>query len=149
MAESVNSQTYETIYVLAPTATEDDAQTIAQKIDNVVEKFKGEIKVREDWGNKELSYPIQDFKNGRYVVLNYTGNPGVVEEIERHFRIMAQVIRYMTVALEPEYSYIEIKKQIQTAEEEWKKAREARAEKFAARDRDRGDRGDRDRRPRT
>lgn len=128
---SPSSHTYETVYVFVPHATDDAVTTVNNKIDSVVSKFHGKVKVRDDWGVKHLAYPIQEHKNARYFVINYTGDSGVVEEIERHFKIFGDVIRYLTVAIEEDYNYDKVKKQIVASEEEAKKARELRAEKRA------------------
>lgn len=123
---SPSSHLYETVYVLRPSISDSDASTIHQKVDNVISKFQGKIVNRDDWGTKELAYEIDNERNGRYNVVLYSGNSGVVEEIERHFKILDDVIRYLTVAVEGAYDYDKVKKQIHTAEEEMKKARELR-----------------------
>lgn len=139
---------YETVYIMRPTVSDDEADAINKKVDGVISRFEGELKVRDDWGNKELAYGISHHTNGRYVVVNYTGKAGVVEEIERHFKILADVMRYITVVVDPEYKYAKIKKQMEFAEEEQKKRNDMRADKkgFDRGDRfggDRFDRGDR------
>lgn len=128
---SLATHFYETVYILKPSLSDDDANVIHQKVDNVIAKFKGTVKTREDWGLKELAYPVNDQTNGRYVIINFNGEGGVVEEIERHFKIISDVMRYLTVAVESDYSLEKIKKQIKLAEEEAKKAKELRMEKRA------------------
>jgi chaperone required for assembly of F1-ATPase len=54
---------------------------------------------------------------GRYYVVVYTGASGVVEEIERHFKILPEVIRFISVAVEADYDYDKQIKAIQQAEE--------------------------------
>ena len=130
---TASSHRYETIYVLKPSISESDLSAINQKLDNVVAKFEGKLAGRDDWGNRELAYPIEENTNGRYQVIHYTGKKGVVEEIERHFKILDDVIRFITVALEPEYDYEKLKKQILAVEEEVKKNRELRKERAAMR----------------
>jgi len=134
-----SSHNYETIYVLKPNVGEGVLSTLNQKIDNVVAKFEGKLGGRDDWGNRELAYPIDHNTNGRYCVIHYTGNKGVVEEIERHFKILDEVIRFITVAVPADYNYENVKKQIHTVEEEYKKNRELRKKgnDFAPRERDR------------
>jgi small subunit ribosomal protein S6 len=123
------TKSYETVYILKPSISDDDAKTIHDKVDNVIAKFKGQVKVREDWGLKELSYLIDDQSNGRYVIVQYTGDGGVVEEIERHFKIIGDVMRFLTVKTPEGYDYNKVKAQMKLAEEEAKKAKELRAEK--------------------
>ena len=119
-------QTYETVYVLKPNLSDADVAVVHQKIDAVIAKFDGKLKLRDELGTRELAYEIEDERSGKYTVIVYTGRSGVVEEIERHFKISGLVIRYLTVAVEADYDYGAVKKQIQTAEEEIQKAREAR-----------------------
>ena len=117
---------YETVYLLRPGISDSDANLIHQKIDTVIQKFQGQLQVRDDWGIRELAFPIKKEGSGRYTVIVYSGNSGVVEEIERHFKITDDILRYLTVCVASGYDYNKIKKQIHVAEEEVKKNREAR-----------------------
>ncbi|MBI1861951.1 MAG: 30S ribosomal protein S6 [Deltaproteobacteria bacterium] len=126
---AVANHNYETIYVLKSGISDTDSQVIHQKVDNVIAKFSGKLKQRDDWGLKELAYPINDETNGRYCVAIYDGKAGVVEEIERHFKILDNVIRFLTVRVDSSYDYEKVKKQIQAAEEEARKNREYREQK--------------------
>ena len=121
-----SSHTYETVYILRPGVSDADAVTIHQKVDNVITKFQGKLAHRDDWGLIPLAYPIQKESNGRFNIVVYTGTGGVVEEIERHFKILDDVIRYITVAVPADYDYVKAKKAITATEEEVKKNRELR-----------------------
>ncbi|NBX68119.1 MAG: 30S ribosomal protein S6 [Proteobacteria bacterium] len=124
-----SSYIYETVYIVRPGVSDGDVQNIHQKIDAVIAKFQGTLKHREDAGIKEMAYEIKDERSGRYTTIVYNGKPGVVEEIERHFRISDDVIRFLTVAQTPEYDFAKVKQQIAMAEEEQKKNREFKEQK--------------------
>ncbi len=126
---AISKNKYETVYILKSGISESDSQVIHQKIDNVIEKFSGKLHLRDDWGLRELAYDINDERSGRYCLAVYDGKPGVVEEIERHFKILDDVVRFLTVRVEPDYDYLNIKKQISAAEEEARKNREYRDQK--------------------
>ncbi len=117
---------YETCFVLKPSISEVEHKAIQQKVETVISKFNGKLESQDDWGIRELAYPIENDRNGKYHILQYTGDSGVVEEIERHFKISDTVVRYLTVSLPEGYDYSKVKKQILAAEEEIKKARELR-----------------------
>ena len=123
---SPSSYHYETIYIVRSSVNDTDAATIHQKIDNVITKFDGKLMHRDDWGNREMAYLIDDETNGKYSVIVYTGKSGVVEEIERHFKITEDVIRFLTVKTPFGYDYQKALKQINLSEEEVKRNREAR-----------------------
>jgi small subunit ribosomal protein S6 len=129
---SPSSYTYETIYVLRSGISDSDASTIHQKVDTVISKFQGKLISRDDWGNKEMAYMIDKETNGKYSVIVYNGKGGVVEEIERHFRISDDVIRYLTVSVASDYDYGKAKKQLQASEEEVRKNREMREQRKRA-----------------
>ncbi|NBX77260.1 MAG: 30S ribosomal protein S6 [Proteobacteria bacterium] len=126
------SNTYETVYILKSGLPEAEANAIHQKVDNVIEKFSGKVVNRDNWGLTHLAYPINDETMGSYSVVVYKGKSGVVEEIERHFKILGEVIRFITVQVEADYDYTKIKKQITLAEEEMKKNREAKEQRKRA-----------------
>lgn len=127
-----SSHKYETVYILKSGLPDSETATIHQKVDNVIEKFGGKVLYRDDWGLTQLAYPINDETMGRYTVVGYQGKSGVVEEIERHFKILNDVIRYITVQSAPDYDYNKIKKQMALAEEEIKKNREAKEQRKRA-----------------
>lgn len=129
---SASNHHYETIYVLKSKLSDSDSSAVHQKVDNVISKFQGKLAHRDEWGLKELAYPIDDETNGRYTVIVYSGNSGVVEEIERHFKISDDVIRFMTVRVDADYDYNKYKKQMHMFEEEAKKNREFREQKKRA-----------------
>lgn len=131
MSQTANNN-YETVYILRPGLSSDGATAIHQKFDSVVAKFQGAIEHREDWGTRELAYEIDDERSGNYHVVVYNGQSGVVEEIERHFRIIGDVIRYLTVKLPKGYDFKAVRKHIQDTEEEVKRAREAKKKGLGA-----------------
>lgn len=128
-----STRKYETFYILKSGISDTDAAAIHQKIDNVISKFQGTLSERDDWGLKELSYPINDETMGKVFVIQYSGNGGVVEEIERHFKILEDVVRFLTIQLEADYDYSKVKKQIQLGEEEQRRNREFREQRKASR----------------
>jgi len=92
---------YETVYILRADLTEDGAKKINDKIAEVVSRFKGEIEEIKDLGKKQLAYRIAKHTKGHYLQLNYRGTGQVVDELERHLRLSEDVIRFLTVRIEP------------------------------------------------
>lgn len=110
---------YETFCIFDPGASEDLIKVTTNKIEDVISKFGGKIIKHDSWGTVELAYPIRKHKNGKVFVIIYTGRPGVVEEIERHFKISDSIMRYITVIVTPDYNYEKVKKQMKKMEDEW------------------------------
>lgn len=124
-----SSHSYETIYIVKSSLSDSAANAIHQKVDQVIQKFDGTVKTRDDWGLKEMAYMIDKQTHGKYNVVIYNGKSGVVEEIERHFKISDDVIRFLTVSVPTDYDYNKCKQQSIMFEEEARKAREYKEQK--------------------
>jgi small subunit ribosomal protein S6 len=85
---------YELLYIISNKFTEDEAKTIAEKIEALVTSNAGTVTYREDWGKKKLAYPIQHFAFGYYLYVEFDIEPLVVTKIERSIRLMHEVIRH-------------------------------------------------------
>ena len=77
---------------------EDDARTDAiEKIKALIEKFGGEITNVDEWGKKKLAYEIQKMREGFYYFIQFEADAQCPAEVERHVRIMDNVLRYLVV----------------------------------------------------
>ena len=84
---------------------EDDARTDAiEKIKALIEKFGGEITNVDEWGKKKLAYEIQKMHEGFYYFIQFEADAQCPAEVERHVRIMDNVLRYLVVRKDA-YSY--------------------------------------------
>jgi small subunit ribosomal protein S6 len=87
---------YETAILFDPELPEDARKEFLVKLSGIVAGFKGEVLKIDDWGNRKLAYPIRKKSNGFYTFLLYTGNRGVVEEVERNIKISEGILRHLT-----------------------------------------------------
>lgn len=58
------------------------------------------LKKVEELGKKRLAYEVKKNKEGYYVVINFEANPELISELERNYRIMDEVIKFITVRAE-------------------------------------------------
>lgn len=88
---------YETLMVLHPELPE--AQ-IRETIDRAKRLIEGSGKVHEmqEWGIRELAYPIRKLHRGYYVLAEYDSDADVVREFERTLKIADEVLRFVSVA---------------------------------------------------
>lgn len=91
---------YETVLILTPVLSEDDAK---KAINNYVELLKSqgaEIVHQEHWGLKNLRYTIGKKTTGIYHVVEYRGTGKAVDTLEVAFRRDESVLRYLTIRLD-------------------------------------------------
>jgi small subunit ribosomal protein S6 len=88
---------YETIFILRPSAGEEEINRIIGNTTQIIIGDQGSIIELNRWGMKKLAYLIKKESLGYYVFCDFAGTPEAVAEIERKFRIEDLVLKYMTV----------------------------------------------------
>ena len=63
-------------------------------------ELENNVKFHTEWGKKRLAYEIQKMKEGFYYFIQFEADATAPAEIERHVRIMENVIRYLCVRQE-------------------------------------------------
>lgn len=102
---------YETVILFDPELPEERRKEFLAKIAGVIGSYQGEVLKQDDWGNRKMAYQIRKKVNAFYTFLLYTGNRGVVEEVERNIKIFDGILRHLTSRVE-----IEIKGKAAAAE---------------------------------
>ena len=103
---------YETIFILRPSQSEDEVNTIIENSKKVILDEKGAIIGLSRWGLKKLAYTIKKETQGQYVFCDFAGTPAAVAEIERKFRIDDAVLKYLTIKTADSITDEEIQKAI-------------------------------------
>jgi small subunit ribosomal protein S6 len=88
---------YETLTVLHPDLGETGSKEAVQKLRGILEAGGGEIKKVDEWGIRELAYPIRKQRRGIYALVEYRAEPAAVTELERQLKLNDQVLRFVTV----------------------------------------------------
>ncbi|MBR6167477.1 MAG: 30S ribosomal protein S6 [Paludibacteraceae bacterium] len=91
---------YETAFVLTPVLSEPQAKEAVEKFENLLTSNGGTILNREEWGLKQLAYPIQGKNSGFYFILQFDAEPAVIATLETEFRRDERVIRFLTTRLD-------------------------------------------------
>ena len=92
---------YETVFILTPVLSEDQAKEAAKKIRSTITDLGGKIVNEENWGLRKLAYPIQKKTTGFYHLLEFAGeSQEIVSQLEINFKRDERVLRFLTVALD-------------------------------------------------
>jgi small subunit ribosomal protein S6 len=91
-----------TLYILRTDLPYQEADAaIAKYQDFLVQQESEDITIQHR-GRRRLAYDIKGHREGIYIQVNYTATPKTIESLERSMRLADDVIRYMTIKLEPE-----------------------------------------------
>ncbi len=92
---------YETVFILNPVLSEDQAKDTVEKFVKVLNKAKAEVINVEKWGLKKMAYPIQNKSTGFYNLIEFTtSSSDLINTLETEFRRDESVMRFLTVALD-------------------------------------------------
>ncbi len=87
---------YESLFILRPDLEESKRVELIEKFKAIV-NADGEIGTVEEWGMRKLAYEIEKFREGYYVLFNFKANTTLPAELERNFKILDEVVRYVVI----------------------------------------------------
>ena len=88
---------YELAVVVSAKIEDDERAQVIEKVKALVERFGGQISDVDEWGKKRLAYEIQKMHEGFYYFIQFEADAQCPAEVERHVRIMDNVLRYLVV----------------------------------------------------
>lgn len=92
---------YETLIVLHPELPEAQTRETIDRAKRLIEGMGGQVHHMQEWGMRELAYPIRKLTRGYYVLAEYTAEPKVVQELERTLKIADEILRYISTVAPP------------------------------------------------
>jgi small subunit ribosomal protein S6 len=91
---------YETIFVLRSDLGESAQKESIRRFESLVRSSGGEMIETDEWGFRDLAYPIKGERRGYYVRLDYGGNGATMNEIERNLKLSDAVLRFLSVLVD-------------------------------------------------
>ncbi len=88
---------YEIVFLVHPDQS-DQVPAMIERYRGLIEGNGGSIHRLEDWGRRQLAYPINKLIKAHYVLMNIECEPSDIEELESMFRFNDAVIRNMVLA---------------------------------------------------
>jgi small subunit ribosomal protein S6 len=89
---------YEIVFIVHPDQSE--------QVPAMVERYKGVIAARsgivhrlEDWGRRQLTYPLQKVHKAHYVLMNIECDQETVDELDHSFKFSDAVLRHLIVKM--------------------------------------------------
>ncbi len=91
---------YENVFIVSPDLTEDAAKARLEKFTGIITNNGGIIDNISEWGKKKLAYPIEDYTEGYYFVVNFTAVATLPAELDRVYNITDGILRSLIIKLE-------------------------------------------------
>ena len=87
---------YELCILVHPDQSE-QVPAMIERLKTLVAEQNGKIERVEDWGRRQLAYPIEKLVKAHYVLMNIECGHEMIEEIENGFRFNDAILRHLTV----------------------------------------------------
>jgi len=87
---------YEIVFLVHPDQS-DQVPGMIERYSEIITKADGTIHRLEDWGRRQLAYPINKIHKAHYVLINAECGFEPIEELEDAFRFNDAVIRNMVI----------------------------------------------------
>ncbi len=91
---------FETLLLLSPELSADAREAIINGLVAVIEREGGNMVEVDQWGMRDLAYPVHKLMRGFYVRLVYNAPSPLVAELERNIRITDGIFKFLTVKLD-------------------------------------------------
>jgi len=87
---------YEIVFLVHPDQSE-QVPAMIERYKSAIETGNGKIHRLEDWGRRQLAYPIQNLVKAHYVLMNVECEQTVLDELVEGFRFNDAVLRHLVM----------------------------------------------------
>lgn len=89
---------YEICFIVHPDQSE-QVPAMIERYRSIVEAANGKVHRQEDWGRRQLAYPLNKVHKAHYVLLNIECNLETLRELESSFKFSDAVLRHLIVKM--------------------------------------------------
>ncbi|WP_191600720.1 30S ribosomal protein S6 [Marinomonas algicola] len=87
---------YEIVFLVHPDQSE-QVPAMVERYTNLITEDGGQVHRLEDWGRRQLAYPINKIHKAHYVLMNVECSEGVLSELNDTFRYNDAIIRNLVI----------------------------------------------------
>lgn len=94
---------YEIVFMVHPDQS-DQVPAMIERYRGIIEAAQGTVHRLEDWGRRQLAYPIKKLVKAHYVLMNVETDQDALAELEEAFKFNDAVLRHMTIRCDEAYT---------------------------------------------
>ncbi len=87
---------YEVVFLVHPDQSE-QVPAMIERYKSIIEGGEGTIHRLEDWGRRQLAYPIQNLVKAHYVLFNVEVGQAAIDELVETFRFNDAILRHLVI----------------------------------------------------
>ena len=101
---------YEELFIVKPDAPEEEVDQFVEQLRTQLTSAGATVDKVDKWGKRRLAYRVDKYREGSYVLLQFTAGPETVKELERRLRVQDMVLKFMTVRTDQTLKRLEKRK---------------------------------------
>ena len=103
---------YEELFIIKPDTPDEDADHFVETLKTQLTAAGATVDKVDKWGKRKLAYKVDKYREGAYVLLQFTAGPETVHELERRLRVSDLVLKFITVRIDETLKRLEKRKKI-------------------------------------
>jgi small subunit ribosomal protein S6 len=101
---------YEQLFIAKPDAPDEEVDAFIEQMKTIVTNAGGTVDKVDKWGKRKLAYRVDRYREGAYVLFQFTAEAEAVKEFERRLRVSDLVIKFLTVRIDETLKRLEKRK---------------------------------------
>jgi small subunit ribosomal protein S6 len=103
---------YEELFIIKPDVPDEEADQFVEHLQTHLTSAGATVDKVEKWGKRRLAYRVDKYREGAYVLIQFSGGPEVVKELERRLRVADSVLKFITVRIDETLKRLEKRKKV-------------------------------------
>jgi len=101
---------YEELFIAKPDAPDEELDQFVEQLRTQLTSAGATVDKIDKWGKRRLAYKVDKYREGSYVLLQFTAGAETVKELERRLRVSDLVIKFLTVRIDQTLKRLEKRK---------------------------------------
>jgi small subunit ribosomal protein S6 len=101
---------YEELFIVKPDAPDEEVDQFVETLRTQLTTAGATVDKIDKWGKRRLAYRVDKYREGTYVLFQFTSEPTAVKELERRLRVSDVVLKFLTVRIDQTLKRLEKRK---------------------------------------
>ena len=101
---------YEELFIVKPDAPDEEVDQYIEQFRTQLTNLGATVDKVDKWGKRKLAYRVDKYREGAYVLFQFSAGPETVKELERRLRVSDLVLKFITVRIDETLRRLEKRK---------------------------------------
>jgi small subunit ribosomal protein S6 len=103
---------YEELFIIKPDAPDEEVDALVELLRAQLTTLGATVDKVDKWGKRRLAYKVDKYREGTYVLFQFTAEPSAVHEFERRLRVADLVLKFITVRIDETLKRLDKRKKV-------------------------------------